>query len=198
MSQGILSGEEIRFQVQKGSIDIDPWNTERLNPASYDLTLGSQIVVYADAVEGDDLRGLRPNSERKPLHAAKENPVRVFNVAPGEDIPIFPGIGYLMHTFERIHTDVFVPIIDGKSSLGRLFVKVHETAGYGDPGFDGQYTLEVTCVQPVVLRVGMRICQMRFHTIVGEVRSYKEHKSNYTGVAAQGAVPSRAWRMFEP
>jgi dCTP deaminase len=105
-----------------------------------------------------------------------------------------PNVGYLMHTIERVHTKKYVPVLDGKSSIGRLFMKVHETAGYGDAGFDGQYTLEVTVVHPLRVYPGMRIAQMRFHTILGEVQ--KLYAGNYTGEAAKGPVPSRAWRQF--
>lgn len=105
-----------------------------------------------------------------------------------------PGIGYLMHTKERVATSCYVPVIDGKSSLGRLFVKAHETAGFGDPGFDGQYTLEITSVFPVILYAGMRICQVRFHTMRGETNLYRGH---YQGDNTRGAVPSRTWEQFQ-
>ena len=79
------------------------------------------------------------------------------------------------------------------SSTGRLFIKVHETAGYGDPAFDGQYTLEVTAVHPIRLYAGMRIAQIRFHRMEGAVMPYR---GNYMGEAAMGPVASRAWRQF--
>jgi dCTP deaminase len=205
MTFGILTGREIVKQRAKGLINIDPWNDEQVNPASYDLSLGGEIKVYKNAVfpeSAPDLNDLSPRwcvtsfLKQSALDAAKDNEVHSFQLNEGEGFYIFPGIGYLMHTRERVLTEHFVPIIDGKSSIGRLFVKVHETAGYGDPGFDGQYTLEVTTMQPIKLYVGMRICQIRFHTVVGKVASYQTHKSSYTGTAAVGAVPSKSWRMF--
>jgi dCTP deaminase len=109
---------------------------------------------------------------------------------------IEPGRLYLMHTRERICTRKYVPIIDGKSSIGRLGVLVHVTAGYGDPGFDGQYTLEVTSIaHTVVLYPGMRIAQMRFHAIQGDVADYQE-RGSYTGADAVGPVRSASWRQF--
>ena len=99
-----------------------------------------------------------------------------------------------MHTRERVGTEKFVPIIDGKSSIGRLFVFCHVTAGFGDVGFFGQYTLEVLTVHPVILYAGMRICQIRFQSIAGEFDFYKGHYRNET---AQGAVPSHAYEQFE-
>lgn len=74
------------------------------------------------------------------------------------------------------------------SSIGRAFILVHYTAGYGDPGFSGHYTLEVTSQIPIRLYPGMKICQVRFHTMVGEPRLYNGH---YTGQNAQGAVGTR-------
>ena len=109
---------------------------------------------------------------------------------------LMPGVGYLMHTHEKIHTDKYVPILDGKSSIGRLFCFVHVTAGYGDPGFDGQYTLEVAVLQPLIVYPGMRFCQIRFHTLVGDVDSYQKNGS-YKGELAEGPIPSRSWKMFD-
>jgi dCTP deaminase len=84
-------------------------------------------------------------------------------------------------------------VLDGKSSLGRLGVSVHATAGFGDPGFDGQWTLEVTCVLPVRLYAGMRVAQVRFHAVQGEVQQYA---GNYVEHAT-GPVASRSWRQFK-
>jgi dCTP deaminase len=232
MQSGILSGRSILRAIQEGDIKITPFDAKdpeclkRLNPASYDLTLGREIAVYTDTTvpnfspdpyyeefDGTDLKNLvtglpgwkvRPKEDaaakfsllkRGCLDAAKENEVARFTMQD-EGFVLMPGVGYLMHTQERISTDRYVPIIDGKSSIGRLFCFVHVTAGYGDPGFDGQYTLEVAVLQPLVVYPGMRFCQIRFHTIVGEVDSYKE-KGNYKGELAEGPVPSRSWKMFD-
>lgn len=95
------------------------------------------------------------------------NPARVVR-RKFVELTLEPRKLYLLHTAERVSTKAFVPVLDGKSSIGRLGICIHLTAGYGDPGFDGQYTLEVTCVIPVRIYAGMRFCQMRFHTMVGE------------------------------
>ncbi len=103
-----------------------------------------------------------------------------------------------MHTEERIHTNVYVPVLDGKSTIGRLFVSIHETAGFGDVGFNGQFTLEVTCTHPVILYPGMRIGQIRFHTVCGEVGKAYDQTGKYKGELAEGPVPSQSHRMFRP
>lgn len=193
---GILTGQAIEREVVLGSIEIEPFDTRCINPVSVDLHLGENVAVYGGLVYAQAGRVMPLDySESEILDARKDNSVTRFKI-PEEGEVLTPGVLYLMHTLERVHTKHFVPVLDGKSSIGRLGIKVHETAGYGDPGFDGQYTLEVTCVHPVRVYAGMRFCQMRFHTMVGEVKLYG-HRSNYTGVLAQGPVPSRSFKQFE-
>lgn len=181
---GILSGPEIAEQVRGGRILIDPFEPKHINPASIDLTLGRQVKYYALTSRYNDY-----------LDPKKDNEVIEVEF-PDEGHVIRPGQLYLMHTAERICTEWFVPVVDGKSSIGRLGVQIHITAGYGDPGFDGQYTLEVICVHPVKLYPGMRIAQMRFHTMVGKLLHYKR-AGNYTEESAKGAVASMSYKQFE-
>lgn len=204
----ILSGKEILKQIGKGSIEIDPFDPKYVNPASVDLTLGTKVSVYHGTVgfkgrtifQGKDMIGADITPRSFPsdlvLDSKQKLEVHEFEIDPEKGWILRPGVGYLMHTAERIHTDEFVPILDGKSSIGRLFIKIHETAGFGDPGFNGQFTLEVTCQFPVIVYAGMRFCQIRFHTLMGETVSYQDHKSNYVGDKAVGPVPSRSWKMF--
>lgn len=175
----ILTGPEIRRQVELGNIEIDPFVLEHVNPASVDLTLGNTIVGY----DLDRVSGV--------LDSRKENPTYSEDF---KEVLLQPGWLYLMHTVERVCSKKFVPILDGKSSLARLGVSIHQTAGYGDPGFSGQYTMEVTCVLPVRLYAGMRVAQMRFHAVQGEV---EEYRGNYAGEGARGPVASRSWRQFK-
>ena len=109
---------------------------------------------------------------------------------------LMPGVGYLMHTAERVCTNKYVPVLDGKSSLGRLFVMVHVTAGYGDAGFDGQYTLEVLVHFPVIVYPGMRFCQMRFMEIKGDPVSY-QRTGHYVGDKALGPVGSLVHKQLK-
>jgi dCTP deaminase len=180
----ILTGPEILRQVKLGEIEIDPFVPEHVNPASVDLTLGREIMEY-DVPEECGRR-------RNWLDAREKNPT--FTHMMGERYLLEPGRLYLMHTIERVCAKKFVPVLDGKSSLARLGVSIHATAGFGDPGFDGQWTLEVTCVLPVRLYAGMRVAQMRFHAVQGEVEQYA---GNYVGEASRGPVASRSWRQFK-
>jgi dCTP deaminase len=194
----ILSGNEIGKEVEAGNINIDPFNPKHLNSTSVDLTLGSGVTVYEDWTWVDDSShskdgsDIRPWSDLKVLDTKKPARVKKFKIDPDIGWVICPNVAYLMHTVERIHTEKYVPILDGKSSIGRLFIQVHSTAGFGDPGFNGQYTLEVTTQFSVRVYPGMRFCQMRFQTIQGEVTSYK-NLGHYTGDQAKGAVASRAY-----
>jgi dCTP deaminase len=177
----LLSGPAILAACERGDIVIDPLVKERIQPASVDLTLGALCAKY-DAP-----------SQFGYLDAAQKNEVQL-QVLLTDGMIFLPGMGYLLHTAERVGSRKYVPVLDGKSSLGRLFVQIHMTAGFGDPGYFGQWTLEVVVTYPVRLYPGMPIAQMRFHEVVGEVKLYE---GNYQGEDAEGPVASRSWRQVE-
>jgi dCTP deaminase len=197
---GILADSEIRRAIACGDIEIDPYEPAHVNPVSIDLTLGDLVRVYSacgfvPTADGRSaLLAYNKMHDLSPLDAHKENPTHLFSIVDTGYV-LMPGVGYLMHTRETIHTKKYVPIIDGKSSLGRLFMSIHETAGFGDPGYRGQYTLEVSVVHPLRVYAGMRIAQMRFHTICGQVE--KPYAGNYTGEDARGPVASKAYKQFK-
>jgi len=178
---GILSGRAIREEVEAKRISIEPFSEDQLQPASYDLRLGSTYRTY----EMLDVRVLRSDAP---------NPTS--EIVPFERVILQPGVGYLMHTAERIRTDCYVPFIDGKSSIGRLFVQVHATAGRGDPGFDGQYTLEVIALYPTLLVADMLVAQVSFLTIVPDSANEIDlYEGNYRAQTASGPVPSKSWNQ---
>lgn len=183
----IISGSLISRYIADGSIRIWPFDPKQINPASYDVRLGKGVVKYDDAALGmQDI-----------VDSRAENPVKRFDI-PDCGIVIRPGNLYLMHTEETIYAQHFVPTIDGKSSIGRLGLGVHVTAGRGDPGFDGQYTLEVFSVaHSVRVYAGMKIGQVFFHTMVGHTRDYLVNGGHYVGPLAKGAQPSLSWKQFE-
>lgn len=216
LNGGILSGKRIQELVVEGQhLRIDPFNPKHVNSTSYDLTLGDELAVYEgsceiwsvdEALHGPpDGRNLVPfdythfrfrHEERHILDSAKDVPLHRFKI-PEKGWVLLPGIGYLMHTRERVWSDKYNPVLDGKSSPARRFISVHETAGYGDPGFNGQYTLEVKVTHPVRVYAGMRIAQMRFHTILGDFDLY-EKAGHYIGKQATlGPVASRIWMQIQ-
>ena len=83
---------------------------------------------------------------------------------------------YLARTVERTETHNHVPMLEGRSSIGRLGLFVHVTAGFGDVGFRGYWTLEMFAVQPVRIYPNVPICQIVYHTLEGEVTEYESDK----------------------
>jgi dCTP deaminase len=194
----ILTDKIIAASVESGAIEISPYNPAQLNPTSYDLTLGNEVAVYEDWVETWDVTedGRRLRSRNTPLDVKHVLRTKKFKIDSNLGWLLLPEIGYLMHTAERITTKKYVPVLDGKSSLGRLFVQIHATAGFGDVGYNGQYTLEVIVQHPIRVYPGMRIGQIRFHTLHGEVQHDYSETGHYKGAASMGAVASQAWKQF--
>lgn len=150
----ILSGQEILGRIGQ-DIVIDPFEAEHLNPNSYNLTLHDELMVYEEVV----------------LDMAKANRVRRIEI-PEEGLVLSPNQLYLGRTVERTETHNLVPMIEGRSSVGRLGLFVHVTAGFGDVGFCGYWTLEMFAVQPVRIFAGVPICQIFYHQIVGDITEY--------------------------
>ncbi|MCG8586660.1 MAG: dCTP deaminase [Pirellulales bacterium] len=154
----ILSGHEILEHLNRGIV-IEPFEESRLNPNSYNLTLHDELMVYEEVV----------------LDMRKSNRVRRIPV-PDEGLVLSPNQVYLGRTAERTETHGFVPQIEGRSSVGRLGLFVHVTAGFGDVGFCGYWTLEMFAVQPVRIYPGVPICQIFYHEVRGQVTEYQSDK----------------------
>lgn len=152
----ILSGLEIKNRIGK-DIFIDPFNESRVNPNSYNLTLHDELVVYSGDV----------------LDMKKDNPYETIKI-PESGIILEPGRLYLGRTHEYTQTKNLVPMLEGRSSIGRLGLFIHVTAGFGDVGFSGYWTLEIHCIQPIKIYPFVEICQVYYHTIEG---AYKEYSS---------------------
>jgi len=157
----VLSGLEIKRQLGQ-NIVIDPFVESRLNPNSYNLTLHNELMVYEEVV----------------LDMRKANRVRRMAI-PHEGLVLQPHQLYLGRTVERTETHNLVPMIEGRSSIGRLGLFVHVTAGFGDVGFCGYWTLEMFAVQPVRIYAGVAICQIFYHDIQGPFTEY--HSDKYQG-----------------
>jgi dCTP deaminase len=154
----ILSGNEIRQQLGR-NILIDPFDEARLNPNSYNLSLHDELLVYEEVV----------------LDMRKSNRVERISI-PEDGLVLTPNQLYLGRTVERTETHNLVPMIEGRSSIGRLGLFVHVTAGFGDVGFSGYWTLEMFAVQPVKIYAGVPICQIFFHQIHGDITEYSSEK----------------------
>lgn len=168
----ILTGPEIRQQQGHGLL-IEPFNPEQLNPNSYNLKLADELVVY----------------DRTVLDAKYDNPSAHLTI-PEEGIVLQPNRLYLGRTEEYTETHDYVPMLEGRSSIGRLGLMIHVTAGFGDVGFRGYWTLELHAIQPVRIYPGMEICQIYYHTIKGEKTPYNSGKyQNNNGIQT-----SQIWR----
>lgn len=147
----ILTGDAI-YKRLGNLIIIDPFDFNKLNPNSYNLTLNNKLLVY---------------NEQK-LDMKINNDYHIVEI-PEEGLLLEPGRVYLGRTNEYTETQNLVPMLEGRSSHGRLGLFVHVTAGFGDIGFRGYWTLELSCVQPIVIYPNIDICQIYYHTIIGEV-----------------------------
>ena len=154
----ILSGQEIRARLGKDII-IEPFDPERLNPNSYNLTLHDELLVYDEVV----------------LDMRRANRFRRMRIPP-EGLVLNPNQLYLGRTAERTETHNLVPMIEGRSSIGRLGLFVHVTAGFGDVGFCGFWTLEMFAVQPIRIYPRVAICQIIYHELRGPFTPYASNK----------------------
>ena len=174
----ILSDERILQEIEKGTIKIEPYNRECLGSNSYDVHLGHWLATYKDHL----------------LDAKKHNKIETFEI-PEDGYVLYPNVFYLGVTLEYTETHAQVPFLEGKSSTGRLGIDIHATAGKGDVGFCGNWTLEISVKQPVKVYKGMPIGQLIYFPVDGDVLiSYdKKLNSKYSG---QGNKPveSMLWK----
>lgn len=126
------------------------------------------------------------------LDMAKEEPTVELKIPP-EGLTVFPGILYLGHTEEWTETPHHVPCVEGRSSVGRLGLSVHVTAGFGDRNFRGDWTLELSVVQPVRVYAGVKICQIFYTETVGANQPYEGKYQNQ-----RGPKSSQLWRELRP
>lgn len=176
----ILTGEEIIAMRAAGRLTVDPFREEHVNPNSMDLTLADTLLVYTGGA----------------LDMRADNPTEEVTIPP-EGLELVPGQLYLACTAERVGSREFVAVIEGKSSLGRLGLQIHMTAGFLDLGFgcdegEGFLTLEMACVLPLRIYAGVRVCQAVFHTTHGYRR--RQYVGKYKG--QRGPTPSRMWQDF--
>ena len=168
----ILTGPEIECRIAQKEIEISPWDPRNCGPNSVDLRLHSEMKKY-------DLTA----TPRACLDMQGDNPTQDVRI-PAEGLVLQPGTLYLGRTIEHIHTDIFVPQVEGRSSVGRLGMQIHVTAGFCDTGFNGTITLEITVVHPLRVYPEARVCQVGFTVPLGEIRLYKGRYQNQNEATA--------------
>ncbi|MFT5915962.1 MAG: dCTP deaminase [Bacteroidia bacterium] len=157
----VLSDIQIAEEIKKGSILIEPFDPKCLGTNSYDVHLGKYLATYKDDV----------------LDAKKHNEIDVFEI-PDEGIVLEPNTLYLGVTKEYTETLEHVPFLEGKSSVGRLGIDIHATAGKGDVGFCNTWTLEISVTQKVRIYHDMPIGQLIYFQVAGDIQNYYNIKNN--------------------
>jgi dCTP deaminase len=178
----ILTDKQILQEMAKGTIVIDPYDQKYLGSNSYDVHLGKWLATYKSDI----------------LDARLHNGVDYFQI-PDDGLILLPHRLYLGVTQEYTETHRHVPFLEGKSSIGRLGIDIHATAGKGDVGFCNTWTLEISVKQPVRIYPGMPIGQLIYFEISGEVMTPYGSKSTakYT-VRSERPVESMMWKNFPP
>jgi len=150
----ILTDVQILKAIQRGDIVITPFDRAKLGTNSYDVHLSPHFAVYVE----------------HELDAKKHNKIRHFEIGP-EGFVIQPGELYLGVTMEYTETHCAVPFLEGKSSVGRLGIDIHATAGKGDVGYCNTWTLEISCVKPVRIYGGMPVGQLIYFKVEGDIEN---------------------------
>ncbi|MDD3821858.1 MAG: dCTP deaminase, partial [Bacilli bacterium] len=143
---------------------------------SYYVHLGDELVIYEEEV----LECKRPN---------KTKTIKI----PEEGYVIQPGELYLARTVEYTETNNFVPLLNGRFSLAALGITIHITAGFGDNGFKGTWTLEIFCIKPVRIYPNMRVGQLAYFPVIGEGNI--KYKGKYLN--QKNVTPSKLYKDFE-
>lgn len=183
----ILTGNEIARQVEKGNIVISPFSDKQLNSNSYNLRLSDELLVY-----GTDALDLNHDRLLGILDMAQDNPTTAVRI-PEQGLVLQPNTLYLGATLEHTETRGFVPCIEGRSSVGRLGLQVHHTAGFGETGFKGTWTLELSVIAPLRVYAGVEICQIYYFATKGKTVKYR---GKYQG--QRGPRASQLWRELVP
>lgn len=158
VSHMILSGKKIKEKLGD-EIIIKPYNEKQLNPNSYNVRLHNEVLTYDTSV----------------LDMRSQNNTKKLTI-PEDGLILQPGILYLGRTVEFTKTSNFVPMLEGRSSIGRLGLFIHITAGFGDVGFSGYWTLEMFCVHPIKIYPFVEIGQIFYYKIDGDYTPYKSDK----------------------
>lgn len=193
----ILSDSKILEEIQNGNIVISPFDRSQLGSNSYDVRLGKWLRVYDRREMEFDFDTMGGELVRH-IDAKKDNPTIDIEI-PETGFILMPNQLYLGSTVEYTETHNLVPFLDGKSSTGRLGMSIHATAGKGDAGFCGHWTLEIRVEIPVKIYPNMPIGQLIYFPVLGEVINpyNKKPDAKYSN---QGSMPigSQMFKNFKP
>lgn len=177
----ILTDTLILQEMERGTIIIAPFERKHLGSNSYDVHLGKHLAVYKNDI----------------LDSKVHNEVEHFEI-PDEGLILLPHRLYLGVTLEYTETHAHVPFLEGKSSIGRLGIDIHATAGKGDVGFCNTWTLEISVKQPVKIYHGMPIGQLIYFQVAGEIGTlYSAKSSAKYNQRTEKPVESMMWKNFK-
>lgn len=177
----ILTDKGILNEMQKGTIIIEPYDRTCLGTNSYDVHLSKYLATY----------------EAEVLDAKQHNKIINFEI-PEEGFIMQPGTLYLGSTVEYTETHAHVPFLEGKSSIGRLGIDIHATAGKGDVGFCNHWTLEISCIHPVRVYAGMPVGQLIYFAVDGEIENAYNKKANAKyNERTPKPMESMMWKNFK-
>lgn len=180
-----LSDKDILAEVKAGIIVLEPFDQKRLQPATYDIRLGNTFIVNEahSTLAIDPARGIFPKTQ-------------TIEVADGDEFVLHPGVSILGYSKERFGSDSYLIEVNGKSSLARIGLIVHNSASIVNPGHFLNIALELCNLNnvPIVLRPGMEIAQLSFSTLSSHTKkSYKEtgryHLNNIVGYVPPKSGP---------
>ncbi len=177
----ILSDKEILRQLRKGNLIIQPFRRNCLNTNSYDVHLGTVLAVYNKDI----------------LDPKQHNEINIIKI-PDKGFILKPNELYLGVTEEYTETHRFVPFLEGKSSIGRLGIDIHATAGKGDVGFCNHWTLELSVKRPVRIYAGMPIGQLIYFRVKGNVLiPYNKRRNAKYNNRSPYPIESMLWKDFQ-
>ena len=177
----ILSDKRILAEMEAGNIVVEPFRPECLGTNSYDVHLSKHLAIYT-ATE---------------LDAKKHNEIHNFEI-PVEGFVLQPGELYLGATEEYTETHAHVPFLEGKSSIGRLGIDIHATAGKGDVGFCNYWTLEISCIKPVRVYAGMPVGQLIYFAVEGDIQHFYNKKPSAKYIQKNPKpMESMMWKNFK-
>lgn len=190
----ILTDGAILAAMDRGEIVIRPFDRKALGGNSYDVHLSPYLMTYV-------IPWVRRTGTSQSVQAldCKEEPTTIEATITDRGFLLQPGQLYLASTVEYTETHMHVPVLDGKSSMGRLGVWAHITAGFGDIGFRGHWTLEIVVVHPIIVYPQMPVGQLRFHTVEGRLQQPYDlkHGAKYTNASDPRPQASRMYRNFD-
>lgn len=177
-----LSDKDILREVKAGAITLEPFSEKRLQPATYDICLGNTFIINdAHSTKAiDPVKGIFPKTQ-------------TVEVADGEEFVLHPGVSILGYSKEKFGSDNYLIEVNGKSSLARIGLIVHNSASIVNPGHYLNIALELCNLNnvPIVLRPGMEIAQLTFSTLSSHTKKSYKKTGRYSANNLVGYMPPR-------